>query len=217
MTKVFALGSCRLMSPLKKLYKRQLIDLVNYEQSWYAHNTREFLQRIDFLGNKSCISDDMRGLVMDIDSCSFSYNNFKPYTEFPEIALFEVSTRIVKSFDNIYLHSTCLAKNNNNNYKEVLLDFSELEGDIVKLSKLFRRLIIVCNIDYDVDLISTHYYRRELNVFLEGLRLKYDGIEVVNPNSLVDQKEPKNDLIDYNHFTESFTLKMSDYFFKILT
>jgi hypothetical protein len=204
------------MSPLKKLHKENRILLTNYEQSWYAHNTKEFLQRISFLKNKENIPNKIRHLILDIDSCEYAYDDFISYSTFPDIGMFEISTRVIKYYQKFCLHSTCVAKQKFDNYDDKLIDFKELKNDIFELRSLFKNLIIVCNVEYNADLMSLNYYRKELNDFLNTLCREYDNIKIVNPNDLINKDNPSVDLIDNNHFNERFTQTMVNHYFNIL-
>ena len=216
---VFALGSCRLIGPMKKLNEKGIIRLTNRKYSWYAHNAQEMHQRIEIMLGKTLVPSSLASFILDFDSCKT--NLMEPITDFDlgDIGVFEISTLAVRSYNNFVLHSMCINKQNFKKAHTNIVTYDILEQDILKLNSYFKSIILVCNIDRDDTLMCFDERRQRLNKFLYTMENKYKSIKVFNPNDFISDNIKEN-LKDHNHFTPKFFdilfHEYSDFFKKIL-
>jgi hypothetical protein len=210
---VFCLGSCRTIAPFKYLDREGHLFFSNKEYCWYAHNIKESIQRIEFINNRKHIPATIRYLTMDLDSCNTDFNKFANYKKLADVGVFEVSTRVIKKIENTFVHSTCLSKNKFTNYKQYIQSFDELENDIKILANNFKKIFLVCNIEYNQDLETTHPHRKQLNDFLEHIENRHERVYVLNPNILLKKSENLKTLIkDNNHFSSKFISKLANFY-----
>lgn len=202
--KVFALGSCRLMAPMKSLHSNGVIDLTNEKYSWYAHNILEVKQRIAIMKNECIIPNELIRLVIDIDSCKTELKQPIKNYSLPKIGIFEISTSIYRPYKGYQLHSMCISKLNFGDSPVEFLQREQLEQEICSVSSYFESVLLVCNIDKDESLLKLDKHRYELNLFLKSLAEKYAHISVFDPNNFLNEENIKLDLEDRNHFTHRF-------------
>jgi hypothetical protein len=206
---VFALGSCRLVLPMKALHKKNIIDLRNFDYSWYAHNSREMIQRIEVMLGKKCLPNDLNSLVLDLDSCKTelpeSLLNFK----LGDVGVFELSTQAVRSYNNIVLHGMCITKQSFKDAEVSILTFDMVEDDILKLGSYFKTIVLVCNIERDETLINIDVRRDDFNKFLLSIEKKHSNIRVFNPNEFLTD-DVRTQLVDRDHFTPTFLSKLQN-------
>lgn len=203
-SKVFALGSCRLMAPMKSLHSNGVIDLTNENYSWYAHNILEVKQRIAIMKNECIIPNELINLVVDIDSCKTELKQPIKNYSLPKVGIFEISTSSYRSYKGYQLHSMCISKLNFGGSSVELLQREQLEQEICNVASYFENVLLVCNIDKDESLIKLDKHRYELNLFLKLLANKYDHISVFDPNNFLNADNINLDLEDRNHFTQRF-------------
>tara|TARA_R110002167_G_scaffold5075_3_gene23839 strand:+ start:3296 stop:3979 length:684 start_codon:yes stop_codon:yes gene_type:complete len=210
---IFCLGSCRAIAPFEYLDRIGSLNFANKNLCWYSHNVREVIQRLKFLENKKNIPVESRHLTMDIDSCTTDFNTIEEPTSIPDIGVFEISTRVIKTYNGVTIHSTCASKQKLTDYQEEIQTFEELEQDIVSLFQSFRKIFVICNIDLDETLENTNIHRKMLNDYLTSLEEKHKNIHILNPNILIgNSSEPKSLLEDNNHFDVKFIPALADYY-----
>jgi len=213
---VFALGSCRAMVPLQYLHRAGRITLANLGRHWYAHNSKDFLQRIALMQGHLQLPPEALDLVLDQDSCSAGAEALTAPMDWPDLAVFEISTRNIKRLNGHVLHSTLIAKRGVKDYEDSIDSFDALEADIRSLQAVFPRLVIGCNITLDAGLASHNIHRQKLNVFLADLATRLPGLAVVDPNSLIDMANPRAVLEDNNHFLSSATPQLAALYLKAI-
>ncbi|KHM50099.1 hypothetical protein PL71_06450 [Pseudoalteromonas distincta] len=200
---VFALGTCRLMATMKHLHRQGKVDLANINSSWYAHNILEINQRIALMAGEKSIPEDIHHLVVNSDSCSSSLSSVECF-QFPGIALIEVSTLAYRTFDGVQLHSTCISKAKFNDAENYIMPLENLETEIMGLFGYFKKIVLVCNIERDKNLIELDPYRVNLNLMLKSLSEKYDSLSLFNPNIFLEQYDASELLVDRDHFKPKF-------------
>mgnify|MGYP001329895349 CR=1 FL=1 len=213
MQKVFALGSCRLIEPVKLLVKRGTIHFTNQAQSWYAHTTKEMLQRLDHMQGHARLPDALLPLILDQDSCKTAPADCAIPFVLPAIGIFEISSRNIRWHAGYALHSTLLRKRQFADTTDRIAPFTATEADIVALRARFRHLIIGCNIVYGSNLTDPDVNRQKLNDFLKSMAQKYEGIQVVDPNDTLD---PAQDLRDRDHYNANFVPRLADIYAGVL-
>lgn len=204
---VFALGSCRLVGPMKALHRKSNIDLRNFDYSWYAHNSREMIQRIEIMLGKTCLPQNINSLVLDRDSCKNKLPESMIEFKLGDIGVFELSTRAVRSYNGFVLHGMCIAKQKFKDAKINILSYDMIEEDILKLRSYFKTIVLVCNIERDETLLNIDVRRGELNKFLFSMEKKYIDINVFNPNEFITD-DVGTQLVDRDHFTLFFLNKL---------
>ena len=220
---VAAFGSCRVISPVTMLHRRNRLTFVNHDQRWYTHTAAEALQKISILTGRYEVPAGIAPLLIDVDSIGATDPNavlnaeFTPdYFDGADIAVFELSTRRVFDLDGVYLHATAVQKFRGaasnaperrllEQAREYYIEFETLERDVKQLAALFPRIVLYLTIERGDDLSKGgHAGRKALNAFLTGLA---DGktIFAFDPNTWIDQVGTKNALIDSNHFTDTYS------------
>jgi|GEM_PF-5283318 len=211
---LFVLGSCRLIVPIKRLHKMGQLNMINVNQSWYAHNSKEIIQRLNFHSGKFNPNEPINRLIFDRDSCNQAPEKLIPIEGFDElIGFFEISTRVVKGYNGLILHGTSINKNAFTDFDKTIISFSELSKDILKIKSYFYKIVIVCNIEYDKDLINFNKNRKALNNFLIEFCNNQENIYLFNINGfnyIVDN------LSDNNHFKSDFIPKLSQYYYNFI-
>ena len=206
---IFALGSCRLVGPITNLHNSGLITFTNSEACWYTHNSKEVLQRLEFMTGEIELPDMVKRLTMDLDSCKTPHDKATSQSIEADIGVFEISTRIVKKHADYVLHSTLLAKQEFRDYEDKLDSFDELEDDLLKLKSRYNGLIIGCNIVLNDAMDENNIHRQLLNEHLQAFAAKNVGIEAVDPNSIINRNAPTTCLEDNNHFLPSFVAQVA--------
>lgn len=216
MTKVFAIGSCRLTAPLHRLSRKGQINFTNESQSWYGHSAAEMLQRLDHMEGRRVLSDAQLEYVLDTDSCKTAPAECATQFALPPVGLFEISTRNSFWRDGHILHSTLVSKKKVADAEGKVATFDELQAQLLKLAAQFRHLVLVCNIAYQPDLRTFGMHRLQLNYFMKNLGHRHANITVVDPNELINAVSPEDDLSDNNHFKPAFEVRMQDFYLSLL-
>lgn len=190
---------------------------MNINSSWYAHNTKEYIQRIEFHFDGEDIPNLYRELILDPDSCFVDEISFPKY-ENVDLAILEVSSRYAKCFDTYWLHSTCIRKKNFDGFINHTLTDEELRSDLIKISSYFKNVLIVCNIALSNDLDAFDSKRVEFNNTLKTICEDLENIDVFDPNILITLDDPARLIKDRNHFRdECLGTEIADEYYKIIT
>lgn len=197
------------MGPMKYLSRTGRIELVNKDQSWYAHNSKEIIQRVKHMRGDISLPRNILELTLDLDSCPSDYITATTCPDMPSIGAFEISTRGIKMKNGYVLHSTLVSKRKVVDYDEKLDSFDHLESDICDLNKIFQKIILGCNISYNESMAGQNVHRVQLNNFLCDLEKRHPSIITVNPNRIINHTLPASDIEDCNHFLPHFIERVS--------
>lgn len=214
MKTVYALGSCRLMVPLIQLHRKQAIDLSNAQACWYTHSAAEIVQRLGMLDGSIQVPPALLPLVLDADSCAQPWPGSRPSGQ--AIGVFEISTRRLKRYGGLLLHTTAVSKAGFTAATDDFDPFETVEEQIRRIRPHFSRLILSCNIVYGADLQQPNPHRLQLNNFLKDLADRMSGVVVVDPNEHLGGAAPAACFLDPNHFQPAFAARMSAVYGELL-
>ena len=214
---VFALGSCRLTTPIKRLHDLGKINFVNRDQHWYAHTAAEIRQRVEYMQGRRDLPAEVLPDLMDVDSCESPPQSCRTDLAMPSIGIFEISTRMENWRGDFHLHSTLVAKKNIVNVERRMASFEQMYDDLRKLADSFQHVILACNIAYNSDLRMPNSNRLQLNYALKSLAHEDSRFSVVDPNELISFSNPEQDLSDENHFHDPFVPRVATFYEKHLS
>lgn len=207
MLNVFCLGSCRVVQPLKKLHRGGLANFVNADYSWYAHTAKEMVQRIQYMTGELDIPGSKLALIHDMDSCPTDYDVSIENFSLPRVGVFEISTTHNRVCDGLVLHSMLIRKQDFKEFEVETTNDAELAKELDSLVENFDHVILCCNIALSANLEEKLPHRVQLNDVLAEYAVSHDNVEVFNPNRFIDQASVQ--LTDHNHFSDSFTLTVT--------
>lgn len=206
---IFALGSCRLILPIKHLAAAGGVRFVNEDRFWYAHNTKEFLQRLRVMKGELVLPDNIAALTMDTDSCATDLSRVTEGLPSADVGVFEISTRNIKSLEGYTIHSMLAEKRKLSGHSDRFDSFEDLEADLRHLQAYFPKLVIGCNITRDANLIDVNIHRAQLNDAIKEMASRMPNVIVVDPNTIISKGKPRAQLEDNNHFLPSFVPKVA--------